>query len=202
MSVTRYSLDHYLIEIAFEQFAHAVFGKGGCYLLAQELLACDIEQCPNIGYFVGEELEGVLVRWVNLTRIVTILKIGKIERQGVCFGVVFVFVCHLHEVNRGAWVNHGATLKTFRKADIEFIQELRAFLLTKVVYIVICIGAHLDELLIWRKIHGLDVGTIIAKWQEDYLSRSEFSIINPSWDYLQFYRFRFLIEDKWTKPIE
>ena len=75
------------------------------------------------------------------------------------FGEVIVVVGHLHEVYRGAWVNYRTTLKTFRKADIEFIEKLSAFLLTKVIDIIIRIGAQLDKLLVWREVSRLDVGT-------------------------------------------
>ena len=68
---------HDLIEIALEELAHSMFVEGGSNLLADELLAFDIEQSPHVRYVIRKKFEGVFVYWVNLSGIMTILKICK-----------------------------------------------------------------------------------------------------------------------------
>ena len=54
-----------LVEVAFEEVAHAVLGEGGGELGAKVAFAVDVEQGADVGDFVGEEGEGVLLLAVN-----------------------------------------------------------------------------------------------------------------------------------------
>ena len=56
----------HLVELAFEEMAHAVLIKLGSNLGAQVFLALDEEQTSDIGNFISEEGEGVLLLLVNL----------------------------------------------------------------------------------------------------------------------------------------
>ena len=57
---------YHLVKLSFEEMAHAVLVKLGSDLGAQVFLALDEEQASDIGDFIGEEGEGVLLLLVNL----------------------------------------------------------------------------------------------------------------------------------------
>ncbi len=57
---------HDLVELAFEEMAHAIFVELGSNLGAQVFLTLDIEQAADIGDFISEEGEGVFLLLVNL----------------------------------------------------------------------------------------------------------------------------------------
>lgn len=52
-----YKTLHNLVEVAFEEVAHAVLGEGGGKLGAKVAFAVDVEQRANVWYFIGEERE-------------------------------------------------------------------------------------------------------------------------------------------------
>lgn len=132
---------HDLIEIALEELAHSMFVEGGSNLLADELLTIDIEQSPHVGYVIRKEFEGVFVYWVILSGIMTILEVGKLKGQRVCFGEIATIRHHLDGVNGRTWI-FDWTSNALRKGDVEFVQKLGAVLLGHIIDIIITIGAH------------------------------------------------------------
>ena len=44
---------HHLVEVAFEEVAHAVLGEGGCEFGAKVAFAVNVEQRADVWYFIG-----------------------------------------------------------------------------------------------------------------------------------------------------
>ena len=63
--MTLFLLDD-LVELAFEELAHAVLRESCGQFGAKVLLALDVEQRADIGDLLGEEGEGILLLLVNL----------------------------------------------------------------------------------------------------------------------------------------
>ena len=100
-----------------------MFVEGGSNLLADELLTIDIEQSPHVGDVIRKEFEGVFVYWVNLSGIMTILKVGKLKGQRVWLGEIVAIRHNLNGVNGRTWVHHRIH-NAFRKSNKEFIKKL------------------------------------------------------------------------------
>ena len=178
-----------------------MFVECGSNLLADELLTLDIEQSPHVRYVIRKEFEGVFVYWVNLSGIMTILKVGKLKGQRVRLGEIATIRHHLDGVNGRTWIFEW-TSNALRKGDEEFVQKLGAFLLGHIIDIIITIGTHLSERLVWCEFLVLDVRAIVTQRQKYDLTFLGCGVINPCRNDLEFYGVRILVHDERCKTID